>query len=140
MKSFLFAFIPPPHCLFHFVLSSLSIDTCVQTQRASAISLVKSDLCWTHMVQHTFEMIRSHLFISPSHFLFLFSRFLLRFFLLLIFFSLPLSLPLSLSPFVLHPAISFESNPSIANVAIISNTSIIQIILKKTLSHSVIVE
>lgn len=108
MKSFLFAFIPPPHCLFHFVLSSLSIDTCVQTQRASAISLVKSDLCWTHMVQHTFEMIRSHLFIPPSHFLFLFSRFLLRFFLLLIFFLFPFPSPsLSLLSFYI---LQFRSN------------------------------
>ncbi len=51
-------------------LSLQSIDTCIQTRRASAILLVKLDLCWTHMVQYTFEMMGSHLFPFSSYFSF----------------------------------------------------------------------
>ena len=90
-----------------YSLSSQSIDTCIQTRRASAILLVKLDLCWTHMVQHTFEMMGSHLFLvlflSFSS-LFLFFKYLSSF-LFFRFSSLTLSLSLS---FVLHPVISLN--------------------------------
>ena len=107
---------------FSFSSSSQSIDTCIQTRRASAIRLVKLDLCWTHMVQHTFEMMGSHLFLPFSLSLSL-SLFLLYF----VFFSRSYSL------FLLRFTSCYfaEFNPPIANVTIISNTSIIQIILKR---------
>jgi hypothetical protein len=103
-KSELFSssFIPPTYCLFRFFffsfpLSSQSIDTCIQTQRASAIPLVKLDICWTPMVQHTFEMIRSHLFL----FLFLSLSFPLYFFFFKLFvFVSFFSFFFSLTPFL----------------------------------------
>jgi hypothetical protein len=105
-----------------FPLSSQSIDTCIQTRRARAILLVKLDLCWTHMVQHTFEMMGSHLFLFFISFFFsIYLRFFFRFY----------SLFLSLSLLRFTSCYFVESNPSIANVVIILNASIIHIILKK---------